>query len=70
MSYWGYKFENLSTYSKPAEELKEELNRTECIVNTKEEYCSIYKTRVGNYKLILGAEVDCWSGNIMNCIMY
>ncbi|CAG8544935.1 11965_t:CDS:2 [Gigaspora rosea] len=66
MSYWGYKFENLSTISKLPSEITspddpELINRKTSIVNTNIQYCSVAKTSLGNNKLIMGAEVDCLS---------
>jgi RAT1-interacting protein len=66
MSYWGYKFEAVSTLSKPASQLQPndpELNsRKRDVVNTNEQYCSVYRTRLGKHAIIMGAEVDCISG--------
>ncbi|CAG8528181.1 9018_t:CDS:2 [Gigaspora margarita] len=64
MSYWGYKFENLSTISKLPSEITspddpELINRKTSIVNTNVQYCSVAKTSLGDNKLIMGAEVDC-----------
>ncbi|KAK6541631.1 decapping endonuclease targeting mRNA [Orbilia ellipsospora] len=69
MSYWGYKFESLSTLSRPwAEASREEIeNRSREIVNNKAQYCSIVKTGFGNCGLIIGGEVDAiWDCRPMN----
>jgi RAT1-interacting protein len=67
MSYWGYKFETLSTVSKPPAELNasekvEIQSRKLASANTNEQYCTVVKTKLGNTTLIMGAEVDCTSG--------
>ncbi|KAL7753456.1 decapping endonuclease targeting mRNA [Sorochytrium milnesiophthora] len=66
MSYWGYKFETLcnlprhpSTYSDDAELEKAKQARLTEIVNNNVQYCSIVKTKLGNTRMVLGAEVDC-----------
>ncbi|TPX63726.1 hypothetical protein SpCBS45565_g06387 [Spizellomyces sp. 'palustris'] len=64
MSYWGYKFESLSTIDKLPSTLTgpddEALRRRkeEC-VNTNVQYCSVVRTRLGSNVLVMGAEVDC-----------
>ncbi|KAJ3102470.1 Dom-3 Z [Phlyctochytrium planicorne] len=65
MAYWGYRFESLSTLSKPPDEvdgsgdpeLKERLENG--IVNTNIQFCSVFKTKLGNNEIVMGAEVDC-----------
>ncbi|RKP24557.1 RAI1 like PD-XK nuclease-domain-containing protein, partial [Syncephalis pseudoplumigaleata] len=63
MCYWGYKFETVSTLSKPASQLTpndaELKSRKRETVNTNEQYCSVYRTRLGKHSMIMGAEVDC-----------
>ncbi|KAK6349689.1 decapping endonuclease targeting mRNA [Orbilia brochopaga] len=69
MSYWGYKFETLSTLSKPwAEASREEIeNRDKEVVNNKAQYCSIVKTGFGSCSLIIAGEVDAiWDCKPMN----
>ncbi|KAI9595501.1 RAI1 like PD-XK nuclease-domain-containing protein [Syncephalis fuscata] len=65
MGYWGYKFESVSTLSKPSSQLKpndpELKSRKRDVVNTNEQYCSVYRTKLGNHTMIMGAEVDCIS---------
>lgn len=66
MSYWGYKFEGLSTVSRPPSQLLPDdpilqARRFE-VVNTNVEYGIVVRTRLGKNTLILGAEVDCISG--------
>lgn len=58
--YFGYKFETLASLSKPwAESSREEIsNRDKEVVSNISEYCTIVRTGVGNFKTILGAEVD------------
>ncbi|RKP04936.1 RAI1 like PD-XK nuclease-domain-containing protein, partial [Thamnocephalis sphaerospora] len=63
MGYWGYKFEALSTVSKPPHLLKpndpELRERKRSVVNTNAQYCSVFRSRLGNHSVIMGAEVDC-----------
>ncbi|KAF3925549.1 hypothetical protein ABW21_db0201655 [Orbilia brochopaga] len=69
MSYWGYKFETLSTLSKPwAEASREEIEgRDKEVVNNKAQYCSIVKTGFGSCSLIIAGEVDAiWDCKPMN----
>ncbi|KAG2184190.1 hypothetical protein INT44_009205 [Umbelopsis vinacea] len=66
MGYWGYKFETLSTVSKfpldMTEADKEEMkSRKGASANTNEQYCTVFKTKLGDNTLIMGAEVDCTS---------
>ncbi|KAI8050035.1 RAI1 like PD-XK nuclease-domain-containing protein [Thamnidium elegans] len=63
MSYWGYRFETLSTLTKaPREveksdtELKQRLTES---ANTNIQYCIVVKTKLGNNSILMGAEVDC-----------
>ncbi|KAI9267520.1 RAI1 like PD-XK nuclease-domain-containing protein [Helicostylum pulchrum] len=63
MSYWGYRFETLSTLTKPPREveksdseLKERLTES---ANTNIQYCIVVKTKLGNNSILMGAEVDC-----------
>uniref|UniRef100_A0A060TD59 Decapping nuclease n=1 Tax=Blastobotrys adeninivorans TaxID=409370 RepID=A0A060TD59_BLAAD len=61
MSYWGYKFEAVSTLRKPwSETTRDEIeNRSKVPVNNIEQYLSIVRTGIGSVRLLLGAEVDC-----------
>ena len=66
MSYWGYRFETLSTISKPPNEVKKgdvelEQRLTES-ANTNIQYCILVKTKLGKSSIIMGAEVDCCRG--------
>ncbi|EPS45682.1 hypothetical protein H072_320 [Dactylellina haptotyla CBS 200.50] len=76
MSFWGYKFETLSTLSKPwADASREEIeNRSREVVNNKAQYCSIVKTGFGSCGLIIAGEVDaiwdCRPLNPENAINY
>ncbi|RUP51142.1 hypothetical protein BC936DRAFT_149722, partial [Jimgerdemannia flammicorona] len=67
MTYWGYKFEALSTISRPPSEIASRddpllLARRQEVVNTNVQYGTVVKTKLGRNTLILGAEVDCISG--------
>ncbi|KAI8851525.1 hypothetical protein BC829DRAFT_386911 [Chytridium lagenaria] len=61
----GYRFESLSTIAKPPcdligpndEELVERKERG--IVNTNIQFCSVFKTKLGDNEIVMGAEVDC-----------
>ncbi|EWC45081.1 hypothetical protein DRE_06220 [Drechslerella stenobrocha 248] len=69
MSYWGYKFETLSTLATPwGEAPRDEIeNRGREVVNNKAQYCSIVKTGFGNCSLIIAGEVDAiWDCRPMN----
>ncbi|KAJ3208116.1 decapping endonuclease targeting mRNA [Dinochytrium kinnereticum] len=65
MTYWGYRFESLSTISKPPCEIygpnDEELveRRDRGIVNTNIQFCSVFRTKLGDNEIVMGAEVDC-----------
>lgn len=63
MSYWGYRFETLSTLSKAPHqvtkgdvELQKRLTES---ANTNIQYCIVVKTRLGKNSILMGAEVDC-----------
>ncbi|KAK4127754.1 RAI1-domain-containing protein [Parathielavia appendiculata] len=60
MSYWGYKFETLSTLPRPWGETSRDYieNRDQEVVNNKEQYCSVVRTGFGNTIVCLGGEVD------------
>ncbi|KAF3935552.1 hypothetical protein ABW19_dt0202528 [Dactylella cylindrospora] len=69
MSYWGYKFETLSTLPRPWGECsREEIeNRSREIVSNEAQYCSIVRTGFGNSSLIIAGEVDAiWDRKPMN----
>ncbi|KAK6506943.1 decapping endonuclease targeting mRNA, variant 2 [Arthrobotrys musiformis] len=69
MSFWGYKFETLSTLSKPWDETtREEIEgRNGEVVNNKAQYCSIVQTSFGDSSLIIAGEVDAiWDCRPMN----
>lgn len=63
MSYWGYRFETLSTVSKPPQEVRKDdpelKKRLKESANTNIQYCILVKTKLGNSSIIMGAEVDC-----------
>ncbi|KAJ3223814.1 Dom-3 Z [Clydaea vesicula] len=70
MSYYGYKFENIATISKPPSDLKkndqELTDRNSEAVNTNVQYCSVWKSSLGTNSMILGGEVDClYSENLV-----
>ncbi|KAI0244027.1 decapping endonuclease targeting mRNA [Massospora cicadina] len=62
MCYWGYKFEALSTICKPKPSDKEESmrlarERLHNIVNNHNEHCSVFKSSLDDFRLIMGAEL-------------
>ncbi|KAI9308347.1 RAI1 like PD-XK nuclease-domain-containing protein [Cunninghamella echinulata] len=64
MCYWGYKFETLSTISKPPASIQQDddqeiQDRVHETANTNVQYCVVVKTSLGNNSIIMGAEVDC-----------
>lgn len=60
MSFWGYKFEALSTLPAPWAETSRDYieNRDNLVVSNKEQYCSVVRTGIGSTILCLGGEVD------------
>ncbi|TPX17646.1 uncharacterized protein E0L32_012057 [Thyridium curvatum] len=60
MSFWGYKFETLSTLPAPWGEVDRDFieSRDTHVVNNKAQYCSVVRTGVGKTVLCLGGEVD------------
>jgi RAT1-interacting protein len=64
--YYGYKFETLSTVSKPASQISpddpELKQRRRATVNTNVQYCSVFTTKLNDISLVMGAEVDCCIG--------
>ncbi|CAK7210922.1 decapping endonuclease targeting mRNA [Sporothrix bragantina] len=60
MSYWGYKFETLSTLPRPwGEVTRDEIEgRDDATVSNKAQYCSVVRTGIGSSILCLGGEVD------------
>lgn len=64
MSFWGYKFETLSTLSTHwCEATRPQIeDRHEHIVNNYAQYCSIVRTGFGGLKAIIGGEVDAVNG--------
>ncbi|PWW80342.1 RAI1-domain-containing protein [Tuber magnatum] len=66
MTYWGYKFEEISTLpGNPSDFSRETIeSRDRNIVNNEEQFCSIVKTGFGDVRLIIGGEVDAvWDQN-------
>ncbi|KAF3020958.1 decapping endonuclease targeting mRNA [Neopestalotiopsis sp. 37M] len=60
MTYWGYKFETLSTLPAPWAETSREVieNRDNEVVSNKAQYCSVVRTGLGKTILCIGGEVD------------
>lgn len=70
MSYWGYKFETLSTLPR----IWDDCSRTEIetrdreVVSNEAQFCSIVKTGFGDVRVVLGGEVDAGiDGPRMSC---
>ncbi|SCU87968.1 LANO_0D00672g1_1 [Lachancea nothofagi CBS 11611] len=59
--YSGYKFETLSTISKPLAQVSRSSleKRHKKICNNGDQYITVVRSGVGSCKLVLGAEVDC-----------
>lgn len=53
-SYYGYRFEAVCTG---------EENQP---VNANSEFCSIARLRIGNYRILMSAEIDCTTGEVQN----
>ena len=51
-TFWGYKFEQLCTQDAAAEDGTN-------AVNANEEFCSVFKIKIGDTRIVLAAEVDC-----------
>ncbi|EPE04225.1 protein rai1 [Ophiostoma piceae UAMH 11346] len=60
MSFWGYKFETLSTLPRPWGEMTRDQieGRGAETVSNKAQYCSVVRTGIGSNILCLGGEVD------------
>ncbi|KAI9340690.1 RAI1 like PD-XK nuclease-domain-containing protein [Zopfochytrium polystomum] len=69
MTYWGYRFETLSTVDIPPQDLENgdpqrkravlEARQHSSIVNTNNQFCSVVRTKLGSNEIVMGAEVDC-----------
>ncbi|KAJ2827869.1 decapping endonuclease targeting mRNA [Coemansia sp. 'formosensis'] len=66
MMYSGYRFETMCVLDQPPQQLQRDglldsalLTRPNSVVDTNREYCSVFKTRLGNHNIVSGAEVDC-----------
>ncbi|KAJ2000249.1 decapping endonuclease targeting mRNA, partial [Coemansia thaxteri] len=66
LMYSGYKFETLCVLDQPPEQLERGglldsalSSRLDAVVDTNREYCSVFRTRLGNHSIVSGAEVDC-----------
>jgi len=59
-TYWGHKFENLCMVEHSVDPLAVEplASRREKAVNTNEEFGIVVKVKLGEHRLVLGAEVD------------
>lgn len=60
--YMGYRFETISTSDKPqaiAEEDSEYMERLEADVDANTQFCSVFRTKIGDFETVMGAEVDC-----------
>ena len=64
-SYFGYKFESLATRPHLSQS-SNNVNPTPTSqkVNTNIQFCSVFKTKLGPFSLILGGEVDCLYSHI------
>ncbi|KAJ1645880.1 decapping endonuclease targeting mRNA [Coemansia erecta] len=64
LMYSGYKFEGLCVLDKPASRCTAEdlAKRRDATVNTHSEYCSVFRTKLGKFSIISGAEIDCIDG--------
>ena len=60
MSSWGYKFEQLMTTPVPGQE-----PNTETPVNESEEFCCLFRTRIGKVSVVYGAEMDAYQSDKM-----
>lgn len=60
MSFWGYKFETLSTLPTNWDDCPRELieNRDNEVVSNEAQFCSIVKTGFGDVRIVIGGEVD------------
>ncbi|KAJ1344877.1 hypothetical protein BSLG_000392 [Batrachochytrium salamandrivorans] len=62
-TYWGYKFETLSTIPIPPRKLIPHdphlLERETETVNTNVQFCSVFASQYGPHDIVLGGEVDC-----------
>ncbi|KKZ66047.1 protein rai1 [[Emmonsia] crescens] len=60
MAFWGYKFETLSLIDEPWDATSREKieGREDQVVNNKAQYCSVVRTGIGSYKIVIGGEVD------------
>jgi len=57
--YWGYKFEQFMSKS------DKDPGTEECSVNENEEFCCMFRSRIGEFSLMYGAEMDAYkSGSL------
>ncbi|KAJ3353328.1 decapping endonuclease targeting mRNA [Allomyces javanicus] len=65
MAYWGYRFEQQCVLASAPSEMAEsdrmraEEDRRTTPVNAKAQFCSVFTTKIGATRLVMGAEVDC-----------
>ncbi|XP_064489246.1 decapping and exoribonuclease protein-like [Ornithodoros turicata] len=60
MGYWGYKFEQYMVTDEPGKPPD-----TEAVLNEREEYCSVVRTRLNTHSLVFGGEVDAQDPELM-----
>jgi len=58
MSSWGYKFEQFMSSSEPGRN-----PNTDLPVNENEEFCCLFRTRIGGLSLVYGAEMDAYQAS-------
>lgn len=60
MSFWGYKFETLSTLPGNWDDCPRALieGRDTEVVSNEAQFCSIVKTGFGDVRMVIGGEVD------------
>lgn len=54
MSYWGHRFEHYMTESP---------DQADAVVDTNVEFCVVFKTKLGQHRLLMAAEMDCVAQN-------
>jgi RAT1-interacting protein len=65
-SYMGYAFESYCSSSalNPSEDRSRLPNGWSGDVDTNVQWCSVVKTKLGDYRLLIGGEVDCVRGRL------
>lgn len=67
MTYWGYRFETLSTIACPPSEVTAKVLQErveEAVVDTHVQFCSVVRTCLGSSEIVMGAEVDCMMADV------